>query len=147
MLNLVAFYSFKELKMSLRSILSTSIMFVILLSNTSTYGNPASTSNKQKNILNNQGNKAPAADNAEQKEPNPILYENYQQCYASLISDVVDRPTEVFDARKATIKKYCRAISTSKYQKRFSDCFNSKINSGNSLDSIISDCVSSNDKP
>ena len=114
--------------------------------NASTYGNPASSTNKQKNILNNQGSKAPAADNAEQKEPNPILYENYQQCYASLISDYVGRSNEEIDARKVTIKKYCRAITNVKYQKRFSDCFNGNIGSGNRPDDIINECISSNDK-
>jgi hypothetical protein len=116
-------------------------------SNTSTYSNPASSTNKQKNILNNQDNKTPAVDNAEQKEPNPILYENYQQCYVSLISDVVGKPAQEVDARKATIKKYCRTITNVKYQRKFSDCFNASINSGNDLDVIIKECVLNNEKP
>ena len=116
-------------------------------SNTSSFSNPASSTNKQKNILSNQDNKASATDSAEQKEPNPILYENYQQCYASHITDFIGRPSEEVDARKVTIKKYCRAISVVKYQKRFSDCFNGNMGSGNRLDDIINDCVSCNNKP
>jgi hypothetical protein len=87
-------------------------------SKTSTFGNPASSTNKQNNILNNNDNKASAADNLEKKELNTIMYENYQQCYASLISDYVGRTTEEIDARKVTIKKYCRAITNAKYQKK-----------------------------
>jgi hypothetical protein len=120
--------------------------FILLLINTgascaasSQFGNGSNT--------NSFGKGAPATENTAPKEANPILYENYQQCYASLISDIVGRPQAEVDARKATIKKYCRAISMVKYQKRFSDCFNSQINSGNNLDSIISDCVGSNEKP
>ena len=116
-------------------------------SNTNSFGTTAPSTTTQKNILGNQDKGAPATENTAPKEANPILYENYQQCYASLISDIVGRPQAEVDARKATIKKYCRAISMVKYQKRFSDCFNSQINSGNNLDSIISECVGSNEKP
>ena len=116
-------------------------------SNTNSFGNSASSTTTQKNISGKQDKVAPATENTETKEANPILYENYQQCYATLIPDVVGRPQAEVDARKATIKKYCRAISMVKYQKRFSDCFNAQINSGNDIDVLTRECVSSNDKP
>ena len=116
-------------------------------SNTNSFGNSASSTTTQKNISGKQDKGAPATENTEPKEANPILYENYQQCYATLIPDVAGRPQAEVDARKATIKKYCRAISMVKYQKRFSDCFNAQINSGNDIDVLIKECVSSNEKP
>jgi hypothetical protein len=145
--------------MSQRSIISASLLSVILFSNlsiiyaasfpasnsnTGNFGIPTSPTTNQMKTSGSQD--SAATEDKEQQEPNPILYENYQQCFASLISDVVGRPLEEFEGRKLTIKKYCRAISTVKYQKRFSDCFNSQIKSGNNIDLIISDCVSSNEK-
>ena len=115
-------------------------------SSTSTSGGPASSTNNQRNILNKQDNKDSVTESTEQKEPNPVLYDNYQQCYASLISDAVGRPAQEFDARKVTIKKYFKALSNAKYQKKFSDCFNANINSSNELDVIIEKCVLTNDK-
>ncbi len=108
---------------------------------------PTSTQmNNQLNSQKNQQNKGAPPSDVKETEPNPLLYENYQQCYASLISDVIGRPAEEVDARKSTIKKYCKTMSRVKYQKRFSDCFNSSMGSGNSIDLIIDGCTSSNDK-
>ena len=116
-------------------------------SGANSFGNPAPSATKQMNPTKNQDNGAPAAESKEQKEANPILYENYQQCYASLISEVIGRPDEEIDARKSIIKKYCKAISRAKYQKKFSDCFNARVTSGSTMDAIIEECVSSNDYP
>ena len=108
---------------------------------------PTSTQmNNQLNSQNNQKDKGAPPTDIKEAEPNPILYENYQQCYASLISDVIGRPAEEVDARKSTIKKYCKTMSRVKYQKRFSDCFNSNMGSSNGIDIIIDGCISSNDK-
>jgi hypothetical protein len=116
-------------------------------SSSNSFGNPASSASTQMKNLGNQDKNATPPEEKEQKEANPILYENYQQCYASLISDVIGRPAEEFDARKTSIKKYCKAMSKVKYQKRFFDCYNNSTNSGNGIDSIIDECISRNEIP
>ena len=117
-------------------------------SNTSV-GNPSST-NKYKSKSTNQESDVSGSDNAATKT-NLVLFENYQACYATLISDVVGRPLEEFEARKLTIKKYCRGIVNVKKQKKFSECFSAAMNrnvytSNSDIDSDIINCTIDNDK-
>lgn len=81
------------------------------------------------------------------KEKNPLLFENYQHCYSSLIADVVALPPEEVEIRKRTVKKYCRAMVTVRNQKKFSDCFNSRLSGSTDLDRLVRECMGENQKP
>ncbi len=78
---------------------------------------------------------------------NTVIFENYQKCYATLISDYAGSPEEEITARKVSLKKFCRAVSQAKNQKKFYDCYNSNLKSGNELDAIIAECSANNEKP
>lgn len=96
-----------------------------------------SSSNKFKSVS-PDGNQDSAA-----TKTNPVLFENYQKCYATLISDVIVSAADELESRKQTIKKYCRAIANAKNQKKFSDCFSetTKKNSTATIDSVIKECT------
>ncbi len=111
--------------------------------NADNYGNSSANSNK---TMNAKDTKSSAANNKIQ-EATVKIFENYQHCYATLISDFVGAPMEEITARKVSIKKFCRSISQVKYQKKFSQCYNTNLQSGNDLDTIIAECLADNDKP
>jgi len=139
--------------MRIRSIVITSLAATLIYTVSFASSLPSRSSGSADNFaansnktMNSKDTKS-AAPNTREQEATAKIFENYQHCYATLISDFVESPAEVINARKVTIKKFCRSIAQVKYQKKFSECYTSNLKSGNELDTIIAECLADNDKP
>ena len=128
--------------------LTITLLSIAMVSSVTNAATSPSRSNGTTNNFGKSATKdtASSATNGEQGA-NTVIFENYQKCYATLISDFVGSPEDEIIARKVTIKKFCRAVSLAKNQKKFHDCYNSNLKSGNDIDAIIAECTSANDKP